>query len=58
MAIGKEKAEKIFYLVMTQYLRPTSTFAQAAASTKTACKQLFTKPVCDQVKASLAAVGL
>lgn len=57
-AIGAEKAEKLYYATLTQFLTATSTFKVAAEATKKACAGLFDAATCTKVKESFAAVGL
>ena len=57
-AIGREKAQKLYYTVLTQFLSARSTFKQAATSTVTACGRLFTAADCTKVKAAYTQVGL
>ncbi|MFQ3906311.1 M4 family metallopeptidase [Staphylococcus sp. Mo2-7] len=40
-AIGKEKAEQIYYLALTQYLTPNAQFSDAKASLKEASNHLY-----------------
>lgn len=57
-AIGKQKAEKLYYAVMTQALGPRDNFKTMADSAKTICKQLFDKTTCQSVAVAFGKVGL
>lgn len=57
-AIGKDKAEKLYYLTLTQYLTSTSTFATAKKATVKACAQLYDAATCQAVNQAFASVGL
>jgi Zn-dependent metalloprotease len=56
-AIGRPKAEKLYYTVMTQYLRETSTFADSFAATRQVCPKLFDVITCAQVNKAIETVG-
>jgi len=57
-AIGNRKTEKLYYLVLTQYLHQQSSFVSAAAATLDACKQLYDRSTCEKVDGAFAQVGL
>ena len=59
-AVGAEKAEKVLYLTMSQFLRPTSTFRSMARAVRTACGQLYgaSSSTCSTISANLVEVGL
>jgi aureolysin len=57
-AIGKEKAQKLYYLALTQYLGATSKFKDAALALRKSCAQLLESADCSLVSRSLMAVGL
>ena len=57
-AIGREKAQKLYYTVLTQFLSARSTFKQAAKSTVTACGKILSAADCTKVKAAYTQVGL
>ncbi len=57
-AIGREKSEKLFYLVLTQYLNKTASFKVFKGATLKACRQLYDRQTCSNVTASFKAVGL
>jgi len=58
--LGMQNAEKIFYLTLTQYLRPTSSFRTMARAMRTACGQLYgvSSDSCSKVGRALTSVGL
>jgi Zn-dependent metalloprotease len=49
-AIGKDKAERIYYLALTQYYTAQATFETAADDVKKACAQLYDAATCDKVR--------
>ncbi len=57
-ALGQAKAEKLYYLVLTQYLMPNSTFKGAADATRQACRQTLSTSDCALVDQAFIAVGL
>jgi bacillolysin len=57
-AIGKKKAEKLYYLTMTQYLGSEATFKSAAHSTLSACKTQLDADTCAKVKKAFTQVGM
>ena len=57
-AIGREKAEKLYYVVLTQFLNESANFATFSSATKSACKQLFDSATCDAVTKAYASVGM
>ena len=57
-AIGKKNAEQLYYVVLTQYLTPTSTIPSEAQNAMSACDQLFDAQTCGNVKGAYAQVGL
>lgn len=56
--IGKQKAEKLWYAVLTHGLGPRDNFKAASASFQKLCKQVLDADSCVKVKATLAEVGL
>lgn len=58
--IGLSKLERIYYLTLTQLLRPTSTFKDAKTQTKVACQTILgaKSPDCMSIEAAFAAVGI
>jgi Zn-dependent metalloprotease len=57
-AIGLDKAEKLMYVTLTQYLTKTSTFKIFKTQTMKACRQLNTTADCRKVRDAFAVVGL
>ncbi len=57
-AIGKEKAQKLYYATLTHYLRETSTIQEAADATLQACSQMYDQNICQSVKTAFEQVGL
>lgn len=56
--LGQAKAEKLNYLVLTQYLSSGADFKKARNATIDACAQLYSTADCELVKDAWAAVGL
>ncbi|MFN3374867.1 MAG: M4 family metallopeptidase, partial [Chloroflexus sp.] len=56
--IGREKVERIYYRTLTQYLTPSSTFADAAAATARAAADLYGQTEVAAVRDAFAAVGI
>jgi Zn-dependent metalloprotease len=56
--LGQAKAEKLNYLVLTQYLSSGADFKKARNATVDACAQLYSTADCELVKDAWAAVGL
>ncbi|WP_250673879.1 M4 family metallopeptidase [Paraclostridium ghonii] len=56
--IGKEKAEKIYYRALTQYLTPKSQFADAKKSLIQSAKDLYGDKVANDVKTAWDEVGV
>lgn len=58
--IGNEKLGRLYYLTLTQLLKPFSTFREARAQTEAACGTLFGpgSQDCKAVSDSFAAVGI
>lgn len=57
-AIGKEKAEKLLYTVLTHSLGKNDDFVRMAAAAKKTCKGLMDATTCEQVNQAFATVGL
>jgi Zn-dependent metalloprotease len=57
-ALGKTKAEKLYYNVLTQRLTATARFADARNETLKACVVMFTQPDCAKVAEAFRQVGL
>jgi len=57
-AIGKQKAQKIYYTVLTQYLTPLSGLRNAFDAGIDACKQLFDGQTCSTVEDIYLSVGM
>lgn len=57
-AIGKSKAERLYYLTLTQYLNEQSNFVAAARATMSACSQIYDAATCAKVRGAFAQVGL
>lgn len=57
-SIGKERAQKLLYITLTQYLSARSNFRAARNATLKACQQLYNAKTCTLVKNEFAAVGL
>jgi Zn-dependent metalloprotease len=57
-AIGRDKAQTLYYLTITQYLTSTATFANAAEATMQACASLYDASTCEQVKGAFREVGM
>ena len=57
-AIGKEKAEALYYLVLTQLLGPTDSFQDSAKKTMLACKNSFDAATCASLKQVYDSVGM
>jgi Zn-dependent metalloprotease len=56
--LGLEKAEKLLYVTLSQYLTPTSDFKAFRTQTVKACRQLFSGTDCTKVTAAFRTVGL
>ncbi len=56
--IGEERAEKVIYLALTQFMNERTDFRGAAVALKTACSRIYDPSTCGQVNDSLAVVGL
>lgn len=56
--IGKEKAEKIYYRALTQYLTRQSQFKDAKSSLIQSAKDLYGDQVANDVKAAWDQVGV
>ncbi|MDW8403795.1 M4 family metallopeptidase [Chloroflexus sp.] len=56
--IGREKVERIYYRTLTQYLTPSSNFADAAAATARAAADLYGQTEVAAVREAFAAVGI
>jgi Zn-dependent metalloprotease len=57
-AIGKEKAQELYFTVLTQKLTATSTIRSAAQSVVDACALLFDETTCSQVITAYTDVGI
>jgi Zn-dependent metalloprotease len=57
-AIGRDKAEHIYYVTLTQALTANDDIPSAANAVKTTCAQLYDSSVCNQVTSAFAQVGL
>lgn len=59
-AIGKEKAEKLYYRVLTRHLSATSDFADARAETEKACALMYgaSSAECDAVEKAFDTVKM
>ena len=56
--IGKERAEKIYYRALTQYLTRQSQFSDAKSSLMQSAKDLYGDEIANQVKAAWDEVGV
>lgn len=56
--IGKYKAERLYYTVLTQALGSNETFKSAAEETRKMCAKMYDNGTCFQVDKALAQVGL
>jgi Zn-dependent metalloprotease len=56
--IGRVKAEKLYYTVLTQYLNQRSNFRTARNATLSACRLMYDSATCSQVRDAFAVVGL
>ncbi len=56
--IGKEKAQNLLYVVLTQYLTATSNFVDARNAAVKACDLLYDSGTCKKVAEAYAKVGL
>jgi len=57
--IGKEKTEKLFYTVLTQFLSTTSSFTDFAKAVRKACPLMGNgRRICSEVDGTLKQVGL
>lgn len=54
-ALGKEKTEKLYYTVLTQYLRTKSDFSEMRKQTELVCAQMFSGAESAECKAVAAA---
>jgi aureolysin len=57
-AIGRDKAQTLYYLTLIQFLTSQATFSSAAHATMEACATLFDTGTCDQVKGAFEQVGM
>ncbi len=57
-AIGRPRTEKLYYVVLTQYLNANADFKTAASATMSACKNLFDSDTCTKVSKAFYEVGL
>lgn len=57
-AIGLDRAEALLYVTLTQYLTKTSTFKNFKTQTIKACRQLYERSECSQVRSAFQEVGL
>lgn len=57
-AIGVQKAEKLYYITLTQNLTSKETFKSAKEATMGTCGQLFDAGTCGKVEQAFAKVGL
>jgi len=57
-AIGKYRAEKLYYTVLTQALGANDTFQDAADETRKICGQMYDLLTCSQVDKAFVEVGL
>lgn len=57
-AIGKEKAEQVMYLAMTQFMTPISGLRSAARAAGKACDKLYDAETCGKVRDAFGKVGL
>ncbi|MCM2278784.1 MAG: M4 family metallopeptidase [Oligoflexia bacterium] len=57
-AIGRQKAEILYYSVLTQGIAPRDGFKQAGAQTRLFCRRMFDKATCAKVDAALAKTGM
>ena len=57
-AIGEQAAERLLYVVMTQFLSPRSGLRNARDATVSACSYLYNKATCTRVRTALRGVGL
>jgi len=59
-AVGKEKAEQVYYLTLTSYLSPSSQFADMRIAVRLACEELYGKdsPEVIAVTAAFDSVGI
>ncbi len=57
-AIGKDKAEKLYYLALTQYYTAAATFASASEDVVKACAQIFDGETCTKVRQVYSELGL
>jgi len=57
-AIGLDKAEKLLYVTLTQYLTKTSNFKVFRTQTLKACRQLLSSRDCTKVRNAFKVVGL
>jgi len=56
--IGAVKTGKLWYLVLTQYLKPQNNFSDAAEAFRSACKQFQGADICPAVDSALQEVEL
>lgn len=56
--IGREKAEKVIFTALTQYLTEKSSFKDASVATGKACDALYDSSTCGLVRAAFSEVGL
>ena len=57
-AIGGDKAQKLMYATLTQFLTPTSTLKTAGASLRKACAKVLDAASCKTVNTQLTSVGI
>jgi Zn-dependent metalloprotease len=57
-AIGKDRAERLYYKTLTHFLTQRSNLRTARTATLTACSQLYDMRVCELVSKAFAQVGL
>ncbi|NJN16673.1 MAG: hypothetical protein HC822_10570 [Oscillochloris sp.] len=57
-AIGRERAEQVFYRALTQYLTPRSDFLDAANAAQRAAADLYGNEIAAQVRAGYEQVGI
>jgi Zn-dependent metalloprotease len=56
--LGRERAQRLYYLTLTQFLTETSDFESAAQATLLACEKTLDPADCQQVRAAFSDVGM
>ena len=57
-ALGREKAEKIFYTTLVHFLTETSDFVAFGKGVRQACAKLYGQADCDSLNQVMTQVGL